>query len=55
LNERFDEIVKLLFDISSSDRLTLLCNKKRKPLFLDQMICDYNREQYTPEKELSKL
>ncbi|MGC2575827.1 MAG: hypothetical protein WA364_30350 [Candidatus Nitrosopolaris sp.] len=28
MNERFDELVKLLFDISSSDRLTLFAIRK---------------------------
>jgi predicted transcriptional regulator len=37
LNERFDEIVKLLFDISSSDRLTLLFAIRKENLRLTQL------------------
>ena len=37
MNERFDEIVKLLFDISSSDRLTLLFAIRKENLRLTQL------------------
>ena len=37
MNERFDEIVKLLFDISSSDRLTLLFAVRKENLRLTQL------------------
>ncbi|MGC2574936.1 MAG: hypothetical protein WA364_25775, partial [Candidatus Nitrosopolaris sp.] len=37
MNERFDEMVKLLFDISSSDRLTLLFAIRKENLRLTQL------------------
>ena len=37
MNERFDEIVKLLFDISSSDRLTLLFAIRKENLRLTHL------------------
>ena len=37
MNERFDEMVKLLFDISSSDRLTLLFAIRKENLRLTHL------------------
>jgi hypothetical protein len=37
LDERFDEMVKLLFDISSTDRLTLLFAIRKENLRLSQL------------------
>ena len=37
MNERFDEILKLLFDISSSDRLTLLFAIRKENLRLTHL------------------
>jgi predicted transcriptional regulator len=55
LNERFDEIVKLLFDISSTDRLTLLFAIRKENLRLTHLAEKINATIQETSRHLGRL